>query len=245
MSGRGDPDPVGRVAMILADLQVVFGRPLKDADHVVVERGARVVCALIMRFLGRRVRPRHFWKIAIHINDDDFPADRVVAGVLNVGTTLDLDAFNDRPVPVRMTMLLELVVSTLVDVFSRNGLQVSALEGAAEFVKRNEFKNRVVSKRKYPSPSRRQSAVVECVQGFDVTTVSLLISRQDGTIVRIKLARARTSEHDFERWLGPIKWENEDACTLTRLDGHTYRIVLSTRSVARHESRRRRSHPTR
>lgn len=206
--------------MLLKDVTFTAARPLKGMGSS-IESMSRVVCSLMIRFLGNHIQTPNFWKVSIRLNHSDRADDgRVLQGVLLKYAEMDLKAFPTLSSEEKGMEILNLLVDSLEDVFAMHGLPMEALSEARAFVIEQGFRNTFAAKPGVRSPDKQRVAYVTAEQRLDAADIQVRNDAKDGELVRtIPIATDSPDEFIFQRYFGKISWIDDVRLTLTRVDG--------------------------
>jgi hypothetical protein len=116
------------MSMLFREIGVLAERPLKTEDAA-VENMSRVVCALLIQGLNKKLKTPDFWKVSIRINDRDTSENgKIIGGVVVWNRNFPTTEFLGWSLETRQTYMLKFVSKTLRDVFIERGLDTHLID---------------------------------------------------------------------------------------------------------------------
>jgi hypothetical protein len=210
----------------LVDIGLLSERRQLPADAA-VENMSRVVCALLVRGLRRRLSTTGFWKVSIHINESDLRVmGKVIGGVLMVAREFPVSEFVQWPLEKRQSYMLEFVSTTLREVLREHDLDASLVDDAIQYVVQQEFRNVIVGKKRFRNPDTGEVAHIECVQEMDDARIYVVIGTNSRTKRRVMVASTVPDEFIIDGFFGTVAWPSSGGPVLLRIDGSTIDIPL-------------------
>jgi hypothetical protein len=205
------------MSRILKAIGVSEERPLGPAT--LVERNSRVVCALLVKGLNRKIKTADFWKILVHLNSS-IEEGRAWEnmGVLTVHRTFPSAQFADWPPAKRGDFLLAFVAGVVRKVFVENSLDVSKLDEAVAYAERSQFHNVMVGKRKYRNVATQTVAHIECDQELDESRIYIVL-KHGREQRRLFVTTAPTNEFQLQMYFGKVEWQDDGTPALVKLQG--------------------------
>jgi len=205
------------MSRILKALWVSEERPLGPAT--LVERNSRVVCALLVKGLNRKIKTADFWKIQGHLNSSIAEGTAWEnMGVLTVHRTFPSAEFADWPPAKRGGFLLAFVAGVVRTVFVENSLDVGKLDEAVAYAERSQFRNVMVRKRKYRNAGTGTVAHIDCDQELDESRIYVVI-KQGREQRRLFVTTAPTNEYQLQMYFGSVEWQGDGTPALVKLRG--------------------------
>jgi hypothetical protein len=187
-----------------------------------VENMSRVVCALLVRGLRRKLSTTGFWKVSIHINESDLRViGKVIGGVLMVAREFPVGEFIQWPLERRQSYMLEFVSTTLRDVLRERDLDASLVDDAIRCVIQQEFRNVIVGKKRFRNPDTGEVAHIECVQEMDDARIYVVVGTSSRSKRRVMVASSVPNEFIIQRYFGTVSWPSSGRPVLLRIDGST------------------------
>lgn len=215
--------------MRLRQIGVLGPKPLekRNKDNVAVESMAYVVCALLVDGLRKAAIAQDFWKVSIHINDDDKRcAWKVTGGVLMVDRTFPSSDFVTWDLRTRQSYMLNFLGDSMREVFQKRGIDQRPLDVATAYVADCGFRKVIASKRRFVSPNGASKAHIECEQEMNEAIVCAVV-RTGKKSERIVVAKTSPNEFIFHSYFGDIRWVDEGQAVLHVLGGEAIAFALS------------------
>jgi hypothetical protein len=205
---------------ILREISLTFDRPLSSAGSK-VELMSRVVCALLIQALGRRIKTPNFWKISVRVNArDDSENGSVLLGVLIVNKSFPVEQFLDWPLGSRQDYMLKFIAGVLHEVFRQFEINPCCLGEAVQYVVAKEFRNYIVGRRVFRGPEDGLSARIECEQEMDEARVYARFQRGSSALgQRAFVIRTDPEEFVIQKFFGAIEWLDGAKPVLRLVDG--------------------------
>ena len=209
---------------LLTHIAVVADRPL-DEQTAQVEKYSFVVCALIEKFFGRKVRTPNFRKISIRISAavDDLD-EQVALGVLLHREPLLIQNLELLPNADRPKAVLDHICLALTKVFEKYQIDKRLIADARQFVLDKEYVNWVIGA-KYPEPHGTRTARVEAKQTLEEASVFLALFDGRREIFRYHVATASPNEYIFKKYFQKIIWF-DDKLEITDWSGVRFDFLL-------------------
>lgn len=215
---------------LLKEIGFAAERPLRPEDGR-VENMSRVVCALLIQGLQKKVKTADFWKISIGINNRDRSEDqKVILGVLVVNRDFPVTEFLGWTLKKRQDYMLNFVSDTIREIFLERGLDASLVDDAIEYVTQKKFLNIIVGKKKFRNPSLAEVAHIECEQEMDEARIYISLKANKGQQRRVLLTKTVPEEFIFQIFFGSIEWLDSQYPVLRRADG----VLISINGLQLH-----------
>ena len=209
---------------ILTHIQLSAGRPL-DEQSARVEKLSFVICALIEKFFGRKVRTPNFRKISIEISATVDELDgKVVGNVLIHREPLPIQSMELLTKADRPEILLDHICLALTKVLEKYQIDKRLIAGAKQFVLDKEYVNWVVGDR-YPEPHGTRTAHVEAKQTLEDASVVLVLFDGRREIFRYPIATTAPDEYIFKTYFQKIFWF-DDKLEITDWSGARFDFPL-------------------
>lgn len=206
------------MSKILREICLTAERPLRKEDGA-VENMSRVVCALLVQGLNKKIRTPDFWKISIDINStNDGGCSKTFLGVFVVHRVFPIAEFLALGLEERQNYMLKFVSNTLKKSLSEKGIDTSPVDDAVEYVFNKKFLNLVVGKRKFKNPAGTEVAHIECEQEMDEARIYVVL-KMGKNKRKIFLTRVVPEEFIFQIFFGCIEWSEPGYPVLRRPDG--------------------------
>lgn len=192
--------------------EIAIAAPFRASSELTsLEYESRVICALIVKKFGRRVRPTDFWKISIRINHEGEPERfEMLDGLLLVYRSLPIDKYLGLALPAQQEFLLNFIGNVLRDVFEEFDLPMIEVDEALHAVRQGGFENVIVSKKWIPSPSGKMRARVRCNQKFREAEIVVDIEAGGRPIKQSLIATEKPDEFIFGVWFNRLEWVSEN-----------------------------------
>lgn len=211
---------------LFKEISLTAMRPLKKEDGI-VENMSRVVCALLVIGLNKKVKTPNFWKLSIDFNNPSGSSEgKNFLGVLVVNRNFPVKEFLDWELAKRQDYMLKFVSETLRETFLEQSVEVSLIDGAVEYVVNKKFLNLIIGKKKFKSPFGSETAHIECEQEMDEAKIFLVITRKKEK-QRLFLVKSVPEEFIFQNFFGVIEWVNETHLTLRQANGNLVPIDIN------------------
>ncbi len=212
--------------MHFTDIGLTAPRPLNLADRT-VEDMSRVVCALLILGLRRKLKFDGFGKISIRINhSDDHEDGAVLLGVLIVNRLFPVTEFLKWDLSSRQSHMLDFVSNVLRDICVAYGRNSTVVDEACSFVLEHEFRRTIVGKKSFLDPSRASSAHIECDQEMDEARIYIAATLSDGVTRRIEVTRSRPDEFILQNYFGTLDWAGPETIVLHGRDSTAMPVNL-------------------
>jgi len=208
--------------------EIVITAPFRASSELSeLEYESRVICALIVKMFGRRIRPPGFWKISIRINHDgELEHFEMLDGLLFVYRDLPIKEYLELTLVTQREYLLNFIGKVLHDVFEGFGLPVTEVDEALRAVQQCGFENTIVSKKWTPSPSGKMRARVKCIQKFREAEIVVDIEAGGRLIKRSLIATEKPDEFIFSVWFNRLEWVNESQLRIFGAHGRSVDIQI-------------------
>lgn len=210
---KGNAAPIQTSAVLDVILrEVAIAAPFRASSELTsLEYESRVICALIVKKFGRRVRPPGFWKISIRVNQEEEPERfEMLDGLLLVYRNLPIDEYLGLTLIAQQEFLLNFIGNVLRDVFEKFDLPVTDVDEALHAVRQGGFENTIVSKKWIPSPSGKMRARVKCTQKFKEAEIVVDVEADGRPIKRSLIATEKPDEFIFGVWFNRLEWVDEN-----------------------------------
>jgi len=210
----------------LKEISITAKRPLQEADKE-VEMMSRVVCALFVDGLRKKIETPDFWKISIRINADDTNEDgKVLLGVLVVNHDFPSLEFVGLRLAERQQRMLRFVAQTTRKALQDREIDVGPLNDAEQYVVNKEFHRLIVGRNTFRRPDGQFTARIECEQEMDLARIFVVMKGKRGEHKRVLVATSVPEEFIFQAFFGRVEWNEMLAPLLRKVDGSTIELVL-------------------
>lgn len=188
---------------IFKEIDLCAKRPLEGNDKK-IEHMARVICALFVKGMPK-IKTEDFWKLSIGFNDSsNSENNKVLLGVLIVNYDFPVDDFLSWSVKKQQDFMLDFVSNAVRTVFSEQGMDVSFVESAREYVRKNNFIN-IFEGKLHLSPYENIKARIVCEQEMQEARIYMEVGRGK-KFERYLIARCSPDEFQTQIYFGRIDW---------------------------------------
>jgi hypothetical protein len=211
--------------MILRDVAIyVGGFPTSPEDRA-VEDSSRVVCSLMLKSFGNKIRTPGYFRIGLKLkNPDRSDANKIIGNVLFRHVCADLSDFPNLTDLQKGEFLLKLIVQQLRPIFEEYALPLSELSKAENFVVEQDFRNEFVGKKRVPDSTGGRVAYVAVEQDVSGAKIYLCVAEKRKRLPPRKFLVAEDSPNEFvlQAYFGRVEWLDGQRVQLTRVCGTTF-----------------------
>lgn len=212
------------MALFLKEIGLTADRPLKT-DELAVENMSRVVCALLVDGLKRKVATT-FWKLSIRINSSDLSDNgKILLGVLIVNRNFPTAEFLQSRLKDRQSLMLGFVSGVLRDVLLDANLDASPVEDAVKYVLDKKLCNVIVGKKRFIDPTTSEVAHIKCEQEMDEARIYVVFIEKGRQAREVLVATSVPEEFIFQSFFGRVEWDEESHPSLLKVDGSTIAVI--------------------
>jgi hypothetical protein len=209
------------MSRIFKEIALTAKRPLTGNDSR-IEYMSRVVCALFVKGMPK-IKTNGFWKLSIRFNyGEPLAKNGVSVDIYTFYADFPVDEFLTWPLGNQQEFMLGFVSNAVSQAFGSEGIDVSFVASAIEYVRNNNFLNIFEGKGKL-SPYENVKARIVCEQDMLEARIYMEVGER-GKVERYFLERCAPDEFHIQIYFGRIDWLNSRKLVLNVIDGRLIEV---------------------